>query len=392
MQKFDYIIVGAGCAGLSLVYYLSDAKFKDKHILLIDKMLKDKNDRTWCFWEKENGVFEEIVCKKWDFLRFRNVGFEKRMNIYPYKYKMIEGLDFYNFVQKKIAKSPNIHFLQSEVQSIENQEDGAIVRTQTEVFQANLVFNSGLRPNISEEDGKKQHYHYILQHFKGWVIETKEAIFEEDCATFMDFDIAQCGETRFIYVLPKNKNTALIEATVFSNNILTQSEYEAMIKDYIDNRLKINDYQIIHTEFGIIPMSDYPFTKNNEKNIIHIGTSGGNVKSSSGFAFKRIQENMQRLVGILSQYPDNQVFDKYKNKENIFSLFDSTLLNIMLNKRLEMSTIFQYLFHKNPSALIFKFLDEKTNVIENLKIMRSVPSMPFIKALAQEIPRIFQKR
>lgn len=389
MQTFDYIIVGSGCAGLSLAYYLCSPLFKDKHILLIDKELKNKNDRTWCFWEKENSVFEEIVHKKWDYLHFKNVGFEKRMDISPYKYKMIEGLDFYNFAHQKIAEYPNIQFLQAEVQSIENQQNHAIVSTNKGHFKAKLVFNSGLLPNISAAQSQKDRYHYILQHFKGWIIETKEAFFDEKCATFMDFTIPQCGETRFVYVLPHTPHKALIEATIFSNQLLAQEEYEEMIQDYIHNTLKIKEYKITHTEFGIIPMSDYNFQKHNEKHIIQIGTSGGNVKSSSGFAFKRIQENMQRLVQILSQYPENQVNEKYKKSPSVFPLFDSMLLNIMLNKRLEMATIFQHLFHKNPSCLVFKFLDEQTGVWENLKIMNSVPSMPFIKALTQEIPRIY---
>jgi lycopene beta-cyclase len=388
MQTFDYIIVGSGCAGLSLAYYLCSSSFKDKRILLIDKALKNKNDRTWCFWEKENGTFEEIVHKSWQYLHFKNVGFEKKMDISPYKYKMIEGIDFYNFVNEEIAKHPNIQFLQAQVQSIENLENGAIIKTSEGIFQANIVFNSGLRPNISALQSQKDRYHYISQHFMGWVIETEESVFEEKCATFMDFTIPQCGETRFVYVLPRTHKIALIEATIFSNLILEQNQYEEMIQDYIHNVLKISKYKISHTEFGIIPMSNYPFSKHNEKHIIHIGTSGGNVKSSSGFAFKRIQENMQRLVQILSQYPDNQVNEKYKSKQIVFPLFDSMLLNIMLNKRMELPIIFQHLFDKNPSSLVLKFLDEQTSLVDNLKIMRSVPSMPFIKALIQEIPRI----
>lgn len=387
-MSFDYIIVGAGCAGLSLAYYLCDASFKDKHILLIDKELKNKNDRTWCFWEKENGTFEEIVCKSWEYLQFKSVGFEKKMHLPPYKYKMIEGIDFYNYVTQKLAEFPNIQFLQAEVQSIENQADCAIVKTSEGDFKANLVFNSGLIPNISAEQGKKEKYQYIAQHFKGWLIETEEAAFDEKCATFMDFTIPQCGETRFIYVLPKTDKIALVEATVFSNQILEQAEYEQMIESYIANDLKISKYKIIHTEFGIIPMSDYHFEKHHKPRVIQIGTSGGNVKSSSGYAFKRIQENMQRLAAILSQTPDNEVLRKYKTNFSVFSLFDSILLNVMLNKRMEIAVVFQQLFKNNPTSLVLNFLDEKTSPLDNIKIINSVPRLPFTIALVQEIPKI----
>ena len=38
---------------------IKSGKFADKKILLIDKEPKTKNDRTWCFWEKQDGFFED---------------------------------------------------------------------------------------------------------------------------------------------------------------------------------------------------------------------------------------------------------------------------------------------------------------------------------------------
>jgi lycopene beta-cyclase len=96
-QQYDYIITGAGCAGLSLAMHLMESKkFGDKKILLIDKTAKNKNDRTWCFWEKGAGLFEPIVHKQWEHLWFYGEAFYKEMAILPYRYKMIRGLDFYN--------------------------------------------------------------------------------------------------------------------------------------------------------------------------------------------------------------------------------------------------------------------------------------------------------
>ncbi len=61
-QQYDYIITGAGCAGLSLaVRMIQSGKFANKKILLADADTKNKNDRTWCFWEKQEGLFEPIV-------------------------------------------------------------------------------------------------------------------------------------------------------------------------------------------------------------------------------------------------------------------------------------------------------------------------------------------
>ena len=47
---YDYIIAGAGGAGLSLLHYLLDSPIlSNKQILVIDQSLNKTNDRTWCF-------------------------------------------------------------------------------------------------------------------------------------------------------------------------------------------------------------------------------------------------------------------------------------------------------------------------------------------------------
>ena len=64
--QYDYIIAGAGCAGLSLaMHIIHSGKLQDKKVLLIDKDPKNSNDRTWCFWQSEEGLFEPIVYKEW---------------------------------------------------------------------------------------------------------------------------------------------------------------------------------------------------------------------------------------------------------------------------------------------------------------------------------------
>ncbi|HEY1022191.1 MAG TPA: lycopene cyclase family protein, partial [Flavisolibacter sp.] len=94
-NHYDYIIAGAGCAGLSLaMHMLHEEGLQAKRMLLVDEAPKQHNDRTWCFWEKEAGLFEPVVCKQWDTLWFHSTAFSKALSIAPYRYKMIRGIDF----------------------------------------------------------------------------------------------------------------------------------------------------------------------------------------------------------------------------------------------------------------------------------------------------------
>ncbi len=77
--SYDFIIAGMGCAGLSLAMHLINSKVKFEKILILDKDLKNINDRTWCFWTKEkNNWYKPIIFNKWDSFIFKSNDFEKK--------------------------------------------------------------------------------------------------------------------------------------------------------------------------------------------------------------------------------------------------------------------------------------------------------------------------
>ena len=89
MEKlvFDYIICGGGASGLLLLYALSeDPFFSKKDILLIEKESKNTNDRTWSFWGKKEGAFEELLEKKWDVATFLSSSVSLDFKLAPYQY------------------------------------------------------------------------------------------------------------------------------------------------------------------------------------------------------------------------------------------------------------------------------------------------------------------
>src|ERR1700712_5075924 len=117
INKYDYIITGAGCAGLSLLRSMTQHQyFSNKKILLIDKAEKNTNDRTWCFWEQQPGLFEDIVYHRWPQIDFYSNDFSARFDLEPYQYKMIRGIDLYTTVLNEAAQHENIDILYEDVQ------------------------------------------------------------------------------------------------------------------------------------------------------------------------------------------------------------------------------------------------------------------------------------
>src|SRR4249920_1783135 len=131
---YDFIFAGAGCAALSLVMrMIKSGKFTDKRILLIDKEQKNKNDRTWCFWETQPGFFEDIVYRRWDMISFLSDSFSADMNIAPYQYKMIRGIDFYRHCLREIEQQKNIDILYGDVTQAVVHKEGVTIHISGEM-------------------------------------------------------------------------------------------------------------------------------------------------------------------------------------------------------------------------------------------------------------------
>ncbi len=370
--QYDYIITGAGCAGLSFAMHLiNSAKFQHKRILIVDKDAKTKNDRTWCFWEKEENLFQPIVAKEWEQLSIFSNNFSKDLTISPYRYKLIHGKDYYNYCLSHILAQKNIQFLQADVQEIySNETTGAIINDQH--YTCQFLFNS----IIFQKPQLKKREFYLLQHFKGWYIESSEPVFDSSQATLMDFRTEQKNETRFFYVLPFSAHRALVEFTIFSKKILNDEAYEAELENHIRDTLKIKNFSITEKELGVIPMTNMRFLQR-QNNIINLGTAGGQTKGSSGYTFGFIQKHSSSLVQSLVQHGH-----PFATKRNLkrFHFYDSVLLNILHHNKIAGRDIFSQLFRKNKARQVFKFLDNETNLAEELKIISSLPALPFTRA------------
>ena len=381
MKHYHYIFTGSGLAALMTVYKMVQSeKFKDKNILLVDEDAKENNDRTWCFWEKPDHHWEDIVCKKWDFALFANQEFEHSLNISPYQYNMIRGLDFYTLVFGLVARQKNITFLKEKVLDFKDNEQQVIVTTANDQFSCDTLFNSIYNPIAV---GNQTKYPLLQQHFIGWFIKSEQAVFNPEQATFMDFSVNQNGNTKFMYVLPTSATEALLEPTLFSHKHLKKEEYEAEIKNYA-KKLGIINYEIVDKESGSIPMTVYPFWKQNSKNIIHIGSMGGWSKASTGFTFRHTEKKATALIKFLETKTDCRQF----HRKTKFWFYDLLFLDV-LDKHNELgSAVFSSLFKRGKASLIFKFLDEETNYFEDLQVILKCPKGPFIRALFGRIFRI----
>ena len=381
MTQSSYIILGAGASGLMLAYRMSqDRYFDDKSILIIDQ-LKDKgNDRTWCYWEEGKGEWDELLTKKWSKVFFGSEDFTNTLDISPNNYKMIRSQKFYHKLWRSIELKSNFSFVEDSVKTYSEVDNGVKVVTDKSTYFGLKLLNSIPDETVYE---KQQKYPVLKQHFVGWFIKTKTDCFDDSMATFMDFNIPQKGNTRFMYVLPIDKKTALFEYTLFSKDLLENSEYEDAIKDYLKEK-KVTDFEILEKENGAIPMTSFKFQELNSKSILNIGTAGGWTKASTGYTFYNTSKKTKDLVIFLKKEDDLSMFARRTK----FWFYDLLLLDVLANNNDKGSALFASIFKKVNVKTILKFLGEDSNIREDLKIITSVSPKPFVLAIVKHFLRI----
>ena len=378
MSQYDYIITGSGASGLMLAYRMAnDSFFDNSSILIIDKEKKNSDDRTWCFWENGEGEWDELLNKSWDKILFESNTYKNTIPLQSYAYKMLRSGVFYDKLWNFINTKNNIRFIEDTVVNIKGSEDGAIVETLKSKYFTTKLLNS---IDLNKKYTLQKKYPVLLQHFCGWFIETDKISFDDSTATFMDFTVDQKRNTRFMYVLPISPNKALFEYTLFSKEVLTKEEYESELLKYLAIK-SITEYTITEIEQGVIPMTSYKFWEQNSKNILHIGTVGGWTKASTGYTFKNTSKKTIQLIAFLKAEND---FTNFRKKTR-FWWYDLLLIDVLSSHNHLGSKLFSTLFKRNSLKNVFRFLDEETIFIEDLRIMLSMPPLRFIKALFRRV-------
>ena len=373
-NKYDYIIAGAGCAGYSLLYHLlQDPILSKKNILVLDANFNKGNDRTWCFWEDQAGPFESIVCKKWSNIEVLKGSMHRSLPTAPFEYKMIQGIDFYTNISDFAKGFDNVEWVASKILSIDSTHGGAIVNWDGGTASAGYVFSSINGDRIQSK---------LWQHFKGIVVEFDRTVFDDQIARLMDFNVPQMEATAFMYLLPLTNKKALVEYTLFSPSILIESKYDAVLNDYMEEHYKGQAYQIQHSEIGAIPMTSKKLTSNDGA-VVSIGTMGDAVKASTGYAFQFIQKQTQQIV---SQLKLNQALNPAVHHTR-HQFYDAVLLYILEHQKMAGDEIFARIFKKNTAATVFKFLSNTSSLLDDIKIMTSLPTQIFLPAAIKVIFR-----
>jgi lycopene beta-cyclase len=366
---YDIVFSGFGTSTCLLLIEMENKSLLDgKKSLIIDPSTKLENDKTFCFWATETDPIvqelKHIISHSWNKIQIDSA---PASTISPLNYYHIKSIDLFNEA-KAILQKHQIRHLTASVKTIYKEESFKVETNDNQAFESNWIFDSR-PPDLSSVQKSTS---FLYQSFIGFKVKLHSSEFESSTYRMMDFEIPQGDSTQFMYVLPYSKSTGLVEMTRFGKERITEEKATAELNIYIASNF--GDFEVLEIERGVIPMSPMIPQMGLVDKWVMIGTRAGNVKPSTGFAFKNMFLQAKEIC-------DNQKLNHpHIKQKRRFVLYDQLLLIILSLWPDLGKPIFQRLFTIQKPGFILKFLDEKTTVWEEAHLFSRLQIFTFLKA------------
>lgn len=369
----DVLILGGGCAGLSLACALAEAGFRGV-VKIVEPRTHYERDRTWCFWDTEEHPFTDLISAAWRRWRVSVPGLPVLCVSERYRYCHIDSADFYRCAQSIIERTEGFSLLLGvQATAISPRSNGCVqVETTQGPLLARQVFDS--RPRAQKSSSP-----LLVQRFCGWRVTTPEPRFDPATVELMRFLPAPDSDRiRFLYVLPFSPCEALVEWTQFDSPEQCAAEAPALLDRHLSDWLNQNvpNWSVIHRESGALPMGLGPLAVATEPGVHSIGIRGGCLKASSGYAFLRIQRHSRAIARALAC--GEPVRDW--TEPALTSWMDAVFLSALRRTPAQAPLLFTRLFARTPVDSMVRFLSDSCSTRELLRAGWALPKWPMARA------------
>lgn len=378
--RYDCVILGAGCAGLSLCYQLL-ARGYTGSILILDRKTVFSDDRTWCFWDVEPTPFSHLASRSWGSWTVRANGEEITRGSERHPYLFLSGADFYEHALGYISRFPNVSLALGEAAEIETSPEPR-VRATGGVYSGGVVLDCrGLPPGSPVAERARKESNWVPQKFAGLRVRAGRAVFDPSRCTLMDFAVSQQKGLRFVYVLPFGEREALVESVYLSNAEVSGEEQRSEAVDYLRRQYGLGEgeYRVLREESGYIPMSDYRFPRVREGRVYNLGMAGGETRPSTGYTFLRIQRYCESLAESLTNGKDPPP----RSESRRYDVLDGLFLRLMRERPELCPELYLRMFERVPPEAMLRFLTERSSLLDEARLVGALPKWPFIWTAAR---------
>ena len=381
-EIFDFVFIGLGASNsLILLSLIKKGLLKNKKVAVFESESKTNNDKTFCFWSEPN---ESIVADLAPIISHRFIAIQvsqsTSQNIEEQPYHYIRSIDLYSHTLQTLTRE-QIKIFRIAVKEINCENDIYTIYCNNENYKTHYIFDS--RPPSQALIDKKQIY--LHQSFYGFHIKCEKNVFQKNAFEMMNFNVDQNDYTQFVYVIPFSSNEALVELTRFGKKKIEKPYATDVLNNFIMRNF--GKFEIIADESGCIPMTTFINPSNSSEGILHTGASANLIKPSTGYGFKKMHAFAQ-LVSKTAESNKLENFNKIAlDFKKRFKFYDKLLLLILMYWPSKGKLIFTRLFEKRSVLTVFSFLDERSSLLQEIKIFASLPILIFLKALYLHLKR-----
>ncbi len=380
-RELDLIILGGGCAGLSLAAKLGKLGDAAPRTLVIDKRSSYQNDRTWCFWQLPGSEALDLVEHRWT--RFQVSSYQRIVwaDCSGQPYCAIPSSRFYEHSLSAIKQSPRVSLLGgvSVHGGVHRKDSMWEVQTPNGAFSAKCVVDT--RPIRAPRAGDA----VLWQTFLGAEVEFAEGSFDSRGVTLMDFRKSPSGRIVFTYVLPFSSTRGLVEVTEFSPFAMPPADLQPLLHSALATIACGSCYKTLRTEAGALPMglalpvSPAAMPEVLDRSYVRAGVAGGGARAATGYAFQRIQRWATCCADSLVA---NGMPIGHPAEPSSLALLDHLFLRVLRENPNQASTLFTQLFASAPTPSVLRFLGDRPGIADVLNVVGALPPGPFIKELA----------
>lgn len=378
MQRdVELLILGGGCAGLSLAMQLAQSGQRAPSTLILEQRTCYENDRTWCFWGDANTPFAHQASQQWKTFKVVSAGQERHIDCPQTPYRMVTAEQFYIAAMATLTTIPQMQLKMASTVDSEPQFRGGRWHFETKdgAFSAvNVVDTRPHRPPT--QDGA-----LMWQSFSGLEIECAEPVFEPSCVELMNFSAATSSRVAFTYVLPLSSTRALVEFTVFAVAPFNSDALALDLQSAIAQRVKEATFTVLRSEHGILPMGLKGLRTTGQSadpSYVRVGLFAGAARPATGYAFQRIQRwaaDCGRAIangGLPMGHPKEPALREW---------MDTLFLNVIRHKPELAPQLFLALFSRVASQRVIRFLGESGGLSDYVAMVWALPPGPFLRQL-----------
>ena len=372
----DVLILGGGCAGLSLGVRLAARAMPQGRALILEQRESYTDDRTWCFWRGAAHPFQHLITRSWHMMRVHSRPAQVVVDCGMMPYQLLPAGAFYDCAKSRIAAARGTELMCGVTIR------GAPVRiaggwkleTAAGSVTARQIIDTRPPDVVNSTDA------LLWQSFLGHEIECTSGVFDPSTVELMDFDVSSDGGIAFTYLLPLSPTRALVEYTVFAQYPRSAASLDNAQRSALAAACRGFPYVILRQECGVLPMGLTGESTPGASGYQRVGLMSGAGRASTGYAFQRIQRWAESAAASLHR----RAFDVGHSPDPWHRrAMDRLFLQVLRSHPGRAPDLFLSMFRDTNASRVIRFLSDRGTAIDCAAIIASLPVGLFMRQLVR---------